>query len=152
MVITSHPIAILYCYISWIHALNHIITFFFFLFRKFITIGCAKQLEKMMGSKQHLTNILDKFAANIAIQQQTGKEFRSQRDLDLSAEQSFMCAIYGIVDCTDISVINNLSQYIDQDTGCTQLENFYDEKSLDDKLPKRTKRRDRMLGKYQYFI
>ena len=54
-----------------------------------------------MGGKQQLTNIMDKFAANIAIQQQQAGEPQSPVELDIQTEQACMCAVYGIIECTD---------------------------------------------------
>ena len=76
-----------------------------------------------MGGKQQLTKIMDKMAANIAIQEQQAGKPRSSRELDIQAEEAFMGAIYGIVECTDINVVNKLSRYVNRDTGCTVFNN-----------------------------
>ena len=76
-----------------------------------------------MGGKQQLTKIMDKMAANIAIQEQQAGKPQSPRELDIQAEEAFMCAIYGIVECTNINVVNKLSRYVNRDTGCTVFNN-----------------------------
>ena len=104
-----------------------------------------------MGGKQQLTNIMDKFAANIAIQQQQAGEPQSPVELDIQTEQACMCAVYGIIECTDISVVNKPSQYINRDSGCAKIENYIYKKNDAKLLPiSRVKRQDRSLGIYQF--
>ena len=73
-----------------------------------------------MGGKQHLKNLMEKFATNIAMQRMKANQPQSMRDLDMHTEQIFMCGIFGIVECTDVGLINQVTPYINPVSGCTE--------------------------------
>ena len=66
---------------------------------------------------------MEKQAANIAFQLFEAKDnlAPSLEELDVHTEQALMCAIYGIVECTEVELVKRFAQYVNLVSGCTEL-------------------------------
>ena len=76
-----------------------------------------------MGGTHNLKAIMNQHAVNIAFQLMKTKasQPRTNTQLDLFAEQAFMCGVYGYVECTDVNVVEKLLRYINPVRGCSHL-------------------------------
>ena len=80
--------------------------------------------------------IMEKQAANIAFQLYEAKDnlAPSLEDLDIHTEQALMCAIYGIVECTEVELIGRFAQYVNVVSGCTELKDENNERVIEKRV------------------
>ena len=123
-----------------------------------------------MGGREHLKAAMKRLATNIALQVMKKKTSRPKtaKQLDLFAEQAFMCGIYGIVECTSARIAEKLLRYVNPTTGCSNLSYYKrhkhhyngkkdttitgDDVDGDDGRAGRQKRADVLLGMYKMMI